>query len=152
MPRCSSHPASSIQSCPTLVLCPHWSLILFPPPLFLLHPSLPTPSTPPRVSRIKATRDTANVLLLLGKTEPLSAETGRTRELIGWLCLDLTGPWALAPVQAQHHLCPVTESVHISVPSRALAKACIIFTRSFCSGTSQIMLKREWPTEAILHQ
>lgn len=127
-PQCSSHPASSIQSRPILVLCLHCSLILFPPPLSLPHPALPTPSTPPTVSRIEATRDTATVLLLFGKTKPLSAETGRTRGLTGWLCLDLTGPQALAPVQAQHNLCLVTESVHICLPTRALAKACTILT------------------------
>lgn len=40
-PQCSSHPASSIQSRPILVLCLHCSLILFPPPLSLPHPAHP---------------------------------------------------------------------------------------------------------------
>lgn len=96
-PQGSPHPAQPIQS------RPHWNLVLYTLPSTHPHRRLilpsPHPPPPPPGSKIKATRDAATVLSLLGKTEPLSAGTGRTRELLGWPRLGPVEAWALAPVR-----------------------------------------------------
>lgn len=111
----SSHPVQSIQSHPTLVPCLHWSLSLLPP--FPTHPhrSLILPSPHPQD---QSHQGRSHCSLISWKNRTLSAESGRTRGLMGWLCLDPTGTWALVLVQAQHQLCLVTESVHVSVPPK----------------------------------
>ena len=110
------HTRPGVSSCILASTHPHRSLIL-PSPHF--------PPLPPG-SKIKATRDAATVLSLLGRTEPLTAETGRTREQMGWPRL---GPGSLGsgPGLVQHLLHPVPGNIHISDPPRALAKACFSF-------------------------
>lgn len=89
------------------------------------NPASPHPPPLPTGNKIKATKDTATVLSLLGKTEPLSSETGRTGELMGWPHLGPPRTGVLALLQAPHHPC-----IHIRVPPRALAKACSISIRT----------------------
>lgn len=100
-----SHAYAGVSSCP-LHTHPHRSL------------TLPSPHPPPLPtgSKIKATRDTATVLSLLGKTEPLSTEAGKTREPLCWPRLGSTGTWALAPGQSEHHVCLVREYPHQCPP------------------------------------
>ena len=111
-----SHTRTGASSCILASTHPHRSLIL-PSPHF--------PPLPPG-SKIKATRDAAIVLSLLGRTEHLTAETSRTREHMGWPRL---GPGSLGsgPGLGQHLLHPVPVNIHISDPPRALAKACSSF-------------------------
>lgn len=103
---------TGILSCTLPSTHPHRRLIL---------PS-PHPPPPPPGSKIKATRDAATVLSLLGKTEPLSAGTGRTSELLGCPRLGPKEAWALAPVLVQHQLHPFPGGIHVKVPTELLLK------------------------------
>lgn len=121
-------PSRPIQSRPTLVPCLHRSLSLPPPPP-CTHPHrsliLPSPHPPPLPtgSRIKATRDAATVLSLLGKIESLSIETSRAGELWGWPYLGSTKPglWppsrlSVASVQSQRDSTSVSPHPQSSWP------------------------------------
>lgn len=107
------HTCTGVESCILASTHPHRSLIL-PSPHF--------PPLPPG-SKIKATRDAATVLSLLGRTEPLTAETGRTREQMGWPRL---GPGSLGsgPGLVQHLLHPVQgTSTSLTLPEPLLRPA-----------------------------
>ena len=111
MPAPESQPAPS-----TPCTHPHRSIILpspHPPPL-------------PTGSRIKATRDAATDLLLLGKIESLSIETSRAG--------GLGGPQSLGSGLSLGSVSPPSshrEYPHQCPPSpRALGQACAIFTRT----------------------
>lgn len=55
-------------------------------------------------------------------------------------------PGSTSPLSG-HRECP-----HLSSHKSSCQGLYHFYYRSFCSRTSQIMRKREWPTEAILHQ
>lgn len=99
-----------------------------PPPLIHTSLSLPSPHFPPLPpgSKIKATRDAATVLSLLGRTEPLTAETGRTREQMGWPRL---GPGSLGsgPGLVQHLLIQSQgTSTSVTLPEPLLRPALVL--------------------------
>lgn len=106
-----SHTRTGASSCILASTHPHRSLIL-PSPHF--------PPLPPG-SKIKATRDAAVVLSLLGRTEHLTAETGRTREQMGWPRL---GPRSLGsgPGLGQHQ----RTSTSVTLPEPLLRPAPVL--------------------------